>query len=93
MNGMNTLAVSSDNRIKSVSFKKDMIVVGLIDGRIISVPLLFYPRLYNATQTELNDWVICGGGFGIHWNLLDEDLSSEGLLRGAPAPNRERILA
>lgn len=66
-----------------------MIVVDLVDGRIISVPLIFYPRLFNATQQQQQNWKISAGGYGIHWSDLDEDLSSDGLLNGAPAPKRK----
>jgi len=62
-------------------------VVDLADGRSISVPLAWYPRLLRATAEQRSHWRIAGGGFGIHWPDIDEDLSSEGLLRGAPAPN------
>lgn len=86
---MNTLNNKSDNRVKSVSFTEDMIVVDLIDGRIISVPLIFYPRLFNSTLEQKNNWKISGGGYGIHWPDIDEDLSSEGLLNGVPAPLKD----
>ncbi|HPI20674.1 MAG TPA: DUF2442 domain-containing protein [Candidatus Kapabacteria bacterium] len=84
---------NSDMRIKAVNFKNEMIVVSLMDGRIISVPLIFYPRLFNATSVQRKNWQICGGGYGIHWPDLDEDLSAEGLLRGQPAPSKEFALA
>jgi hypothetical protein len=64
----------------------DSLVVDLADGRTIYVPLVWYPRLLEATPTQRANWRIAGGGFGIHWPELDEDLSTEGLLRGAPAP-------
>jgi hypothetical protein len=60
--------------------------VDLLDGRAITVPLASYPRLLAATREQLANWQVCGGGYGIHWPNLDEDLSTEGLLRGAPAP-------
>jgi hypothetical protein len=60
--------------------------VSLRDGRVISVPLAWYPRLLNATPAQRNNWKIAGGGYGIHWPDVDEDLSTEGLLHGAPAP-------
>jgi len=63
-----------------------MLIVDLIDGRTISVPLSLYSRLFHATKEQLSNWEIAGGGYGIHWPELDEDLSTEGLLRGAPAP-------
>ena len=85
---MGTLAQHADERVESVSFSNDSLVVGLRDGRQISVPLEWFPRLANATPEELNNWKVCGGGYGIHWPDLDEDLSTEGLLRGAPAPRK-----
>ena len=83
---MGILAVRADERVKNVSFTQEAISVDLMDGRIITVPLAWYPRLLNATSEQLNSWQICGGGYGIHWEDLDEDLSTEGMLRGAPAP-------
>ena len=60
--------------------------VGLMDGRSISVPLAWYLRLLRATVAQRARWQIAGGGYGIHWPDIDEDLSTDGLLRGAPAP-------
>ena len=56
----------------------------LRDGRTITVPLAWYPRLLKATPAQRKNWRIAGGGYGIHWPAVDEDLSTEGLLRGAP---------
>ena len=61
-------------------------MVDLADGRSISVPLAWYPRLLHATPIERENWQIAGAGSGIHWPDVDEDLSVEGLLRGAPSP-------
>ena len=72
--------------VKDVRFTDDLLVVDLLDGRTISVPLAFYPRLLHATPDQRANWRIAGGGFGIHWPDVDEDLSTEGLLRGVPAP-------
>ena len=83
---MATLAPVADTRVKSVSIDADQLSVALFDGRTISVPLAWYPRLADATPAERANYVIAGGGYGIHWPDLDEDLSTEGLLRGAPAP-------
>ncbi|WP_026182014.1 MULTISPECIES: DUF2442 domain-containing protein [unclassified Thioalkalivibrio] len=85
---MGSLATNADERVASVDFTEHDLVVGLMDGRRISVPLEWYPRLAHATPEQLRTWEICGGGYGIHWPELDEDLSTEGLLRGAPAPAR-----
>jgi hypothetical protein len=62
------------------------IVVDLADGRVISAPLSWFPRLSNATARQRAEWSLIGQGEGIRWPELDEDLSVEGLLRGAPAP-------
>ena len=83
---MGTLALKADERVASVDFTDDFLVVGLIDRRQISVPLKWYPRLASASSAERSNWEICGGGYGLHWPGLDEDLSTEGMLRGAPAP-------
>jgi hypothetical protein len=83
---MGILALAADERVKGVNVTEDTLSVSLMDGRIISVPLAWYPRLFNATPEQRKNWQICGGGYGIHWGDIDEDLSTEGLLRGAPAP-------
>jgi hypothetical protein len=77
---------SVDERVKNVRFTEDTISVDLMDDRSIAVPLVWYPRLLNASLEQLAQWEVCGGGYGIHWEALDEDLSTEGILRGAPAP-------
>ena len=82
---MSTLAVKTDERVAGVSFDSDRLIVDLMDGRTIAVPLAWYPRLLEATREQRADWEIAGAGFGIHWPQIDEDLSVEGLLRGAPA--------
>ncbi len=84
---MGILALKADERVAGVSFTPDSLSVALMDGRTITVPLAWYSRLLHATPEQLNNWKIAGGGYGIHWPDLDEDLSTEGLLRGAPAPN------
>ncbi len=83
---MGILALAADERVKGVSFTDDTMSVDLMDGRTITVPLVWYPRLLNATAKQRANWEACGGGYGIHWPDIDEDLSTEGLLRGAPAP-------
>ena len=83
---MGILALKADDRVAGVSFSDEALSVTLKDGRVISVPLAWYPRLLHATPEQLNHWKVSGGGYGIHWPDLDEDLSTEGLLRGAPAP-------
>ena len=85
---MGILALTADERVADVTFSPDSLSVSLRDGRVISVPLAWYPRLLNASETQRKNWTIIGGGYGIHWPDLDEDLSTEGLLRGAPAPQK-----
>jgi hypothetical protein len=84
---MSTLAHKRDERVEAVHFTRDSLVVDLRDGRSISAPLTWYPRLLKATPKQRASWEICGGGYGIHWPDIDEDLNTEGLLRGARAPS------
>lgn len=83
---MGTLALRADERVAAVEITDDILSVSLMDGRSISVPLVWYPRLLNATAAQRQNWQIAGGGYGIHWPDIDEDLNTQGLLRGAPAP-------
>ena len=84
---MGILAPSADERVKNVRVSEHALSVNLMDGRTIAVPLAWYPRLSTATADEQRaHWQVCGGGYGIYWPDVDEDLSTEGLLRGAPAP-------
>jgi hypothetical protein len=83
---MGILAIQADERVKDVVVDEDALQVDLMDGRSIRVPLAWYPSLLDATEVQRSNWEVCGGGYGIHWPELDEHLSSEGLLRGAPAP-------
>ncbi len=80
------LALGADERVKDVRCTEDFLIVGLMDGRTISVPLVWYPRLASASTEERSNWEVSGGGYGIHWPAIDEDLNTEGLLRGSPAP-------
>jgi hypothetical protein len=80
-----TLVVKAGERVKDVRLSEDTLDVDLWDGRTIIVPLAWYPCLLHATHEQRGKWEICGGGYGIHWPDIDEDLSVEGLLHGAPA--------
>ncbi|MFP3940177.1 MAG: DUF2442 domain-containing protein [Thermoanaerobaculia bacterium] len=73
-------------RVKDVHCSDDELTVFLADGRSVTVPLVWYPRLLNATPQERANWQIAGGGYGIHWPDIDEDLSTEGIPAGLPAP-------
>jgi hypothetical protein len=68
---------------RSVEFSDDMMHVSLADGRIISVPLIWFSSLSNATQSQLENYEISPAGIGIHWPDIDEDLSVAGLMAGA----------
>ncbi len=83
---MNTSEPRPGEKVKHVRFSDDELIVDLLDGRTISVPLAWFPRLLHAAPEQRANWELSGGGFGIHWPDIDEDLSTEGLLRGAPAP-------
>ena len=70
---------------ESNTVTEDTLSVDLSDGRTISVPLAWYPRLTYASKSEQNNWRLIGKGYGIHWEDLDEDISVEGLLAGKPS--------
>lgn len=77
--------IKPGERVKDVHVTADTLSVDLIDGRTIIVPLAWYPRLCEASPEQRGNWRISGAGYGIHWPDMDEDLSTAGLLRGAPA--------
>ncbi|HEX5100413.1 MAG TPA: DUF2442 domain-containing protein [Polyangiaceae bacterium] len=66
----------------NVTITDDTLTVDLVDGRTLSVPLVWYPRLAHATTAERQHWTVIGRGEGIHWRELDEDISVAGLLAG-----------
>ena len=82
---MGILAPASDERVKDINFTDETMSVDLMDGRTITVPLAWYPRLLHASKESRLHWEKAGGDYGIHWPEIDEDLSTEGLLRGIPA--------
>lgn len=84
---MGILALTADERALDVRVSDDTLSVDLMDGRTITVPLVWYPRLLNATPEQRKNWHVSGDGYGVHWPDIDEDLSTEGLLRVAPAPD------
>ena len=75
---------------REVSVTEDTLKAELADGRTISVPLAWYPRLVHATQEERDNWDLIGEGQGIRWPDLDEDLSVEGLIAGRPSKESQR---
>ena len=81
------------SRATSVATTDDSLVVDLSDGRTISVPLGWFPRLTHGTAKERANWQLIGDGVGIHWPDLDEDISVEGLIAGRPSRESQRSLA
>ena len=77
---------------EDVEVTDDTLTAELADGRSISVPLAWYPRLAHATPHERRSWRLIGGGEGVHWPDLDEDISVEGLLAGRPSGESQRSL-
>ena len=77
---MPTLVASSEAVAVDVSCSNDAMTVVLDDGRTVSVPLLWFPRLLNATEKQRKQWEFIGGGIGIHWEEIDEDISVASLL-------------
>jgi len=89
---MSTSEPKAGERITAVRVTEDDLTVDLLDGRTMTVPLAWYPRLVNASERERNNFRIVGGGYVINWPDVDEHLSSQGLLAGAPAPGAPAML-
>ncbi|MFP4132834.1 MAG: DUF2442 domain-containing protein [Halothece sp.] len=79
---MNTLKIEKHPLAQEVEITEDDLIVYLVDGRKLSVPLIWFPKLEKATKQQLENYEILGDGEGIHWSEIDEDLSIEGLLLG-----------
>ena len=75
-----------------VEMSESTLSVGLSDGRTISVPIDWYPRLAHATEKERANWRIIGTGHGVHWEDIDEDISVEGLLARSPSAESQSSL-
>lgn len=93
---MNTSAFKA--QAKSVHFDLDNLWVVLEDGRQLGVPLVYFPRLLRATPAQRERYILSGGGIGIHWDELDEDISVAGLLLGLgdqtkPQEHKDREIA
>ena len=88
---MSTLATEFQiTSAQNVAVTEAALIVDLIDGRTISVPLAWFPRLSHGTAQERNNWQLIGKGEGIHWPELDEDISIENLLSGKPSGESQR---
>lgn len=70
---------------KAVRVSREALTVELHDGRTVSVPIAWYPRLAHGSMKERQQWEFIGPGIGIHWPALDEDISIDGLLKGVPS--------
>ena len=79
---MSILAVELHPQAYNIKCTDESLIVELVDGRTISAPLVWFPRLANASKEQLDNWELLGDGEGIHWPEIDEDLSIKGLLIG-----------
>jgi hypothetical protein len=78
---MTTLVDRAEALAVEISCSNDALSVTLSDGRAVSAPLAWFPRLADATPSERSDWELIGGGIGIHWEKIDEDISVASLLQ------------
>ena len=88
---MNTLVIDRV-RAQDVRITAEELIVELEDGRTLSAPLAWFPRLYHGTPEERNNWRFIGDGEGIHWPDLDEDIEVLHLLAGIPSQESPRSL-
>ncbi len=79
---MNSSNIEPRPLAQNIQFSDAELIVTLLDGRVIHIPIAWYPSLANATEKQRANWELLGEGAGIHWPELDEDLSVEGLLKG-----------
>ncbi len=89
---MSTLALEHESLAQKVVFTEDSFIVYLSDGRNISVPIIWYPRLLNSNKQERENYEFLGDGEGIHWPDLDEDISVEGILAGRCSGESQKSL-
>jgi len=90
---MNTVVDNIEPRIKHIEVTDDTITAYLVDGHIISVPLVWSWRLSDATPAQRNNWEFIGDGQGVHWPDIDEDISAKGMLYGVPARRSQHAFA
>ena len=89
---MSTFVIEREVLAQSVSFSHHALMVSLDDGRVLSVPLAWFPRLFHGSEGERANYELIGDGEGIHWPELDEDISVEGLLAGRRSTESARSL-
>ena len=85
------IAVKLDTRIKDIEVTDDSIIACLMDGRTISVPLVWSWRLTEATPEQRKNFELIGDGHGVHWPDIDEDISADGMMYGMPAPKPKKL--
>jgi len=90
---MSTLTSANSPRAASIEITDDTLTISLVDGRVVSVPISWYPRLSSAQPEHRAIWEFIGGGHGIHWPELDEDISVENVLLGQPSGEGARSFA
>lgn len=88
---MHTLTLEAEPLARDVRFSEESFTVELEDGRHLSVPLSWFPRLLNGTPEQRADWHLIGRGQGLHWEQLNEDISVTGLLAGRRSVRRQSI--
>ncbi|MEM9213702.1 MAG: DUF2442 domain-containing protein [Cyanobacteria bacterium P01_F01_bin.150] len=79
-------------KLVTVTVTDEFLTVDVMDGRVISAPLTWYPRLLNASQAERENWRLTGGKTGIHWPDLDEDISIRNIILGQPSGESQKSL-
>ena len=79
---MNSSNIEPRPLAQNIQFTDSELIVTLLDGRVIHIPIAWFPTLANATEKQRANWKLLGEGDGIHWPELDEDLSVAGLLKG-----------
>ncbi len=89
---MSTLVIEHQARAQTVKVTNEELIVELDDGRTISVPLAWFPRLMHGTSVERENWRLIGDGEGVHWPELDEDIEIGHLLAGIPSQESPRSL-
>jgi Protein of unknown function (DUF2442) len=90
---MNSLMLKEAPRAMAVACSDDELRVSLTDGRCLSVPVAWFPRLAHASPAQRADYELLGDGQGIHWPMVDEDISVMGLLAGQPSVECKSALA
>lgn len=89
---MSTFTETPTATALAITISDEALTARLSDGRIISAPLVWFPRLVHGTADERKDWRLIGNGVGIHWSQLDEDISVESLLAGKPSAESQSSL-